>query len=448
MTVTAASCPACVLLVDDDPLVLRALTRCLRPLELTLLTAESGEQALERLAEQRLAEAPVDLVLTDSLMPGMDGAELLRQVQMHHPGCLGLMLTGQADLAATIRAINEGHLYRYIAKPWNDAELRQVLQQALAHQQSERERQRLEALTQAQNRELAELNASLEARVEARTRELREVADMLDLAYAELKQSYVTATQVFSRLITLRLPERFQTNAQVTDLLKAFAETQGLDAELSRHLTMAGALYNLGKLGWDDRLLTTPSERLFAANREAYKRYPVTGESLLMTLDSLDDTARIIRHHRERWNGSGYPDHLGGDEIPYGARLLALAVDFIELQRGMILQRRMPREDALALLKRLAGRVYDPELCEAFVALCIEQAPDLGLGGQGVLAVDTSRLEPGMILVRDLHTATGMLLLNEGKVLTARLIERLMHFEAMEKTRYQLVVRRPDGDAE
>ncbi|MFO8044913.1 MAG: response regulator [Halomonas sp.] len=443
MISTAMAAPSsrpCVLLVDDEPLVLRALARCLRPLGLTLLTAENGEQALEH-----LANAPVDLVLTDSMMPGMDGAELLRQVQERYPHCLRMMLTGQADLGATIRAINEGHLYRYIAKPWHDDELRQVLEQALAHQQTERERLRLERLTLVQNRELADLNATLEERVEARTEELREVADMLDLAYAELKGSYVTATRVFSRLITLRLPRTLQTNAQVIDLLKAYAEAHGFDDEFTRHLTMAGALYNLGKLGWEDRQLTTPSEGLFASDREAYQRYPVTGETLLMALDTLDDTARIIRHHRERWNGSGYPDHLKGEEIPAGARLLALAVDFIELQRGMILPRRVSRDDALALLQRLAGRVYDPELCQTFVTLCIEQAPDLGLRGQDVLAVGTLGLEAGMVLARDLHSETGMLLLNEGKELTARLIERLMNFEAMEKTRFQLVVHRSQG---
>ena len=97
------------------------------------------------------------------------------------------------------------------------------------------------------------------------------------------------------------------------------------------------------------------------------------------------------------------------------------------------------------LLQRLAGRVYDPELCQAFVALCTEQAPDLGLSGQGMLAVGTLGLEPGMVLARDLHSETGMLLLNEGKELTARLNERLMNFEAMESTRFQLMVRRPEG---
>lgn len=432
---------ATLLLVDDEPNVLRALKRSLRQCPYRVLTAADGDQALSLMHDH-----DVDLVVSDSRMPGMEGAELLGRIQQQWPECQRLLLTGYADMEATIRAINEGHIYRYIAKPWNDDELRQILHQALAHQQAERERQRLEALTQAQNRELSDLNETLEARVVARTRELQEVADMLDLAYAELKRSYVTATQVFSRLITLRLPKQMQTNAQVVDLVKAFAETHGLDEEVTRSLTMAAALYNLGKLTWDDRLLNAPSERLFAADREAYKRYPVTGEGLLMALDYLEDTARIIRHHRERWNGSGYPDHLKGEEIPYGARLLGLAVDFIELQRGMMLQRRTPRDDALALLRKLGGRVYDPELCEAFVTLCIEQAPDLGLGGQGVLAVDTRRLEPGMVLVRDLHSDSGMLLLNEGKSLSRSLIERLMRFEETEDTRYTLFVRLPDGD--
>ena len=434
---------ATLLLVDDEPNILRALQRVLRREPYRLLTAANGEQALAI-----MHESAVDLVVSDSRMPGMDGAELLSRIQQEWPDCRRLMLTGHADMTATIRAINEGQLYRYIAKPWSDDELRQILRQALAHQQAEREQRRLEALTQAQNRELTSLNATLEERVQARTQELQQVADMLDLAHGELKRSYVTATQVFSSLINQRLPRNLQTNSQVGDLIKAFAETHGLDEELERSLLMAAALYNLGKMAWDDRLLNAPSERLFAADRDAYRRYPVTGEGLLMALDYLEDTAKIIRHHRERWNGSGYPDRLKDEEIPYGARLLGLAVDFIELQRGMILQRRLPRDDALALLKKLGGRVYDPRLCEAFLTLCLEQAPDLGLAGQSVMSLDTRRLGPGMILVRDLHSESGLLLINEGKQLTRNLIERQIRFEETEETRYILWVKLPDGDPE
>ena len=433
----------CILLVDDEPNVLRALRRVLRDEPYRVICADDGEQALAV-----LRETAVDMIVSDARMPGMDGIELLSRVQQAQPDTLRLLLTGQADMTATIRAINEGQIYRYIAKPWDDDELRLTLRHALAHHRAVVEQRRLEALTQAQNRELTTLNATLEKRVEARTEELQEVADMLDLAYGELKMSYVTATQVFSRLIHLRLPAKLQTNTQVSDLVKAFAETHGLDETLKRNLLMAAALYNLGKLTWDDHLLTTPSERLFAADREAYKRYPVTGEALLMALEHLEDTARIIRHHRERWNGSGFPDRLKETAIPYGARLLGLAVDFIELQRGMMLQRRTPRDDALTLLRKLGGRVYDPQLCEAFVTLCIEQAPDLGAAGAGVMSLGTRHLEPGMILVRDLHSDTGMLLLNEGKPLSRALIERLIRFEETEDTRYTLLVRHPDGDAE
>lgn len=431
---------ATLLLVDDEPYVLSALRRELRREGYRLLTAEDGETALALMAEE-----PVDAIISDALMPGMDGIELLARIQRQWPECLRLLLTGKADLNAAVRAINEGHVYRYIAKPWDDAELRQTLCLALAHQQAQREQRRLEALTQAQNRELTELNATLEERVAARTAELQQVADMLDAAYGELKQSYVTATRVFSSLITQRLPRHLQTNAPVGQLVQAFAEHQGLDEECQRDLQMAAALYNLGKLTWNDHLLTSPSERLFAADRDAYRRYPETGESLLMALEHLQGTATIIRHHRERWNGSGYPDHLRDEAIPYGARVLALAVDFIELQRGMILPRKVPRHGALALLEKFAGRVYDPALVASFVELCIEQAPDLGLGGKKVLSLEPARLEPGMQLAQDLHSPNGTLLLNQGKELTRGLIDKLIRLEELEDTRLSLLVHLPEA---
>jgi len=431
---------ATLLLVDDEDNILSSLRRVLRNEPYRLLTAGSGEAALDLLEQQ-----PVDLVISDARMPGMDGATLLAVVQQRWPQCLRMLLTGYADITTTIKAINEGQIYRYISKPWDDDELRLIIRQALAFQYSERERQRLEALTHQQNEHLQELNATLEQRVRDRTAELEQTADMLDLAYAELRKSYVTATEVFANLVGQRLNKERQTNTQVIALVKAYAEHQRLDERSSNDLAMAAALYNIGKLTWDDQLLGRPSDTLYKEERARYRQYPVVGESLLMTLEPVQDAGRLIRHHQERWDGSGFPDRLKGAAIPFGSRLLKLAVDFIELQRGMVLERRLNRDEVLLLVKKYAGRLYDPELCDAFIELCTNLAPDLVLADASILAVDTRRLEPGMLLARNLHAENGMLLLNEGKELTRALIDKLIAFEASEGGHYTLFVRKPDG---
>jgi response regulator RpfG family c-di-GMP phosphodiesterase len=427
---------ASVLLVDDEENILSSLRRVLRGQPYKVQIANGGEKALEIMREQ-----PVDLVISDARMPGMDGATLLAEVQKHWPTTMRILLTGYADISTTIRAINQGQIYRYISKPWVDDELRLTIQQALAYQLSERERVRLEALANEQNQRLQELNATLEQRVMARTSELEQTADMLDLAYEELKRSYVTATEVFSSLVNQRIPRDKQTNPQVIALVRAYAEQHGIGAGPSRDLAMAAALYNVGKLTWDDQLLNRPSDLLYKEERERYRQYPVKGESLLMTLEPLQDAARLIRHHQERWDGSGFPDRLKGDATPFGSRLLKLAVDFIELQRGIILERKLTRDEALLLLKKYSGRLYDPAICEKFTTLCTDLAPDVSLADPSILSLDTRRLLPGMVLARNLHADSGMLLLNEGKPLNALLIEKLIAFEASENAQYTLFVR-------
>ncbi|MDH4869984.1 HD domain-containing phosphohydrolase [Pseudomonas sp. BN515] len=431
-----------LLLVDDEEHILSALRRVLRGEPYELLTATGGNEALAVLAAN-----DVDLVVSDARMPGLDGPALLAEVQQRWPGTLRLMLTGATDLDTSIRAINQGQIYRYLGKPWNDDELRFTLRQALAHQHAEREHQRLERLTLEQNHRLQELNASLEQRVRDRTAELQQTADMLDLAYDELRRSYVTATEVFSSLLTQRLPGDKQGNAQVIALVRAFAGEHQLAETESRDLAMAAALYNLGKLTWDDHLLNRPSDLLHREERERYCRYPLQGESLLMALEPLHDAGRLIRHHQERWNGTGFPDQLHGEAIPFGARLLKLAVDFVELQCGQVLQRPLPRQEALQFLARYSGRLYDPELCKQFIDLCTRCAPDLLETDPSILAVDTRRLEPGMVLARNLQADSGMLLLNAGKQLSRTLIDKLIAFEASEGARYTLHVRQPEADA-
>lgn len=401
-----------VLLVDDEESILNSLRRLLRSQPYDVLLATSGAQALEMLTQQ-----PVDLVMSDARMPNMDGATLLAHVHERYPATTRIMLTGYADPAAIIKAINEGRIDRYISKPWNDEEMLLTLRQALEHQRSERERQRLERLAQVQNDQLKLLNSTLEKHVAARTAELQQTADMLDLAYEELKHSYVTGTEVFSLLANLRLPPAKQTNRQIIELVRAYCKMHGIDEASRRDLTMAAALYNIGKLSWTDNMMVTPSDLLRHTERDRYRDYPKQSESLLMTLDPMKDAARLILHHQERWDGSGFPDRLKGEAIPLGSRLLKLAVDFVELQRGLILERQMNSDEALLYLRQYAGKLYDPELVEDFIQVCAAFLSDVVLADPDVKVLGTRELAAGMILARNLNADNGMLLLNAGKVL-------------------------------
>lgn len=421
-----------ILLVDDEESILNSLRRLLRGQPFDIVLAGSGAEALEVMAAQ-----PIDLVMSDARMPGMDGAQLLAEVHRLYPATSRILLTGYADLPTIIKAINEGAIHRYIGKPWNDDELKLILQQAL-------ELQRLERLAHQQNEQLKLLNATLEKRVAARTSELQQTADMLDLAYEELKRSYVTGTEVFSLLANLRLPKNKQTNRALIELVRVYCTAQSIDEASARDMAMAAALYNIGKLSWSDSMLIEPADKLHSTDRERYRGYPTQSESLLMTLEPMKDAARIIRHHQERWDGSGFPDHLKGEAIPFGSRLLKLAVDFIELQKGLILERHLNSDEALLYIRKYAGRLYDPDLVEDFILACAAFLSDVTLGDPTVKVLSTRELEDGMVLARNLNADNGMLLLNAGKVLNLPLVDKLIAFEAMEGAKYSVFIKEPD----
>nr|WP_314642226.1 HD domain-containing phosphohydrolase [uncultured Pseudomonas sp.] len=428
-----------ILLVDDEESILNSLRRLLRGQPYEVLLATSGEQALDIMAKQ-----PVDLVMSDARMPNMDGATLLAHIHQRHPDTLRILLTGYADLTMIVKAINDGQIDRYISKPWHDEELLLTLRQSLAYQRSERERLHLVQETWEQNEELRLLNATLEKHVASRSAELQQTADMLDLAYEELKHSYVTGTEVFSLLANLRLPPAKQTNRQIIELVRVYCKLHGLDEGSTRDLTMAAALYNIGKLSWTDSMMTAPADLLHHNDQERYRGYPKQSESLLMTLDPMKDAARLILHHQERWDGTGFPDRLKGEAIPLGARWLKLAVDFIELQRGLILERQMNSDEALVYIRQYAGRLYDPDLVEDFIQVCAAYQSDVSLADPTVKVLTTRDLATGMILARNLNADNGMLLLNAGKVLSGPLVEKLIAFEAMEGAKYSVFVKVPE----
>ncbi len=181
-----------LLLVDDEANILASLIRLLRPMGYRIFTAESGAQGLEILAQQS-----IDLVVSDMRMPEMNGVQFLEQVRQQWPETMRILLTGYAEIGTTIAAINKGQIYRYISKPWEDNDIILAIQLALQHKLLEREKLRLEALTQQQNEELKDLNANLEEKIMLRTEELRQTIVFLETANAKLQKHFIASALVF-----------------------------------------------------------------------------------------------------------------------------------------------------------------------------------------------------------------------------------------------------------
>lgn len=409
-----------LLLVDDEANILNALRRLLRPLGYEVRTATSGEEALALFDEAR-----PDLVISDMRMPGMQGAQLLAEIRQRNPGVMRMLLTGYAEVASAVAAINEGGVYRYIAKPWDEAELVSTIQQALELRGLAQERQRLQTLTETQNEALRELNATLEQRVLERTAALQTAHQELTLALEKLDKNYFSSVQLLTQLIELRAPKLAGHSRRVADVARKLADDMGLQPADKREVLLAGLLHDIGKIGYSDELMLKPQNRMSAEELGVARKHPITGEAALMSMPDLRGVARLIRHHHERWDGKGFPDGIAGQDIPLGARILALANDYDAALLGALTQKPMNVEEARQYVIEGSKFRYDPEVVEAFAGL-VGRAPrkehrERRLGGQ--------QLEVGMVLSRDLHGPDGMLLLATEYVLDEVLIKQIRDYE-------------------
>ncbi len=230
--------PATILCVDDEANILAALRRLFRPAGYKVLLGNSGAEGLQLLEAEN---GEVDVVISDMRMPEMDGARFLAQVRARWPKAARILLTGYADIESTVAAINQGEIYRYIAKPWNDSEVMLTVKDVLERKALEREKARLEELTRRQNEELKSLNASLEEKVQARTQELA-------LANEKLKTSFMTSIRVFANLIELREGRMAGHSRRVADLSRKTAKQMNLSPRDSQDVFLAGLLHDIGKL--------------------------------------------------------------------------------------------------------------------------------------------------------------------------------------------------------
>ncbi|MCG8516579.1 MAG: response regulator [Pseudomonadales bacterium] len=425
--------PFRLLFVDDEKAILSSLKRLMRRQDYDCYFAEDAQEGLAILEQEH-----IDLIVSDMRMPGMDGAAFLTEVKQRWPFSVRFLMTGFADMQATINALNHGGIHRYISKPWDEDGLLEAIQEGLRIIRLEREKKRLLDTTRRQNRELKQFNEELEQRVQERTQEIEHKSALVKKAFQQLENSYDAFVRVFSTVINSRPQLQKGQSRQVADVARALARQQGLDRAQVAYIYYAGLLHEIGKLNLPDDLLSRAEVHLTHRDRPIYRQYPEMGEMYLTAITALAPTSRLIRHHMEAWNGSGFPDGLRGEAIDIGARILRVACDFVGLQSGLMAEEPLTKEQALAHIERHAGQRYDPEIASQLQS--ISDSLVMAMPGANEAVCTAIELQPGMTLTRDLVNRSGILLLSSGTTVNKHIINKLLQIESLESHKVTVYV--------
>ncbi|MHB8765612.1 MAG: HD domain-containing phosphohydrolase [Deferrisomatales bacterium] len=416
-----------LLFVDDEENILRALNRLFHRTGHEILLAGGGAQALTI-----LRQLPVSLIVSDQRMPGMTGAELLAQAREVQPEAVRIMLTGYSDVQAAMQAINEGRVYRFLPKPWDDQALLEVVAEALADLDVKRQHAALQLEVRRRGEELAELNQTLERRVLERTNELEMTLKLSDELNQSLRTQNLAVVKAFAGLLDLRSQAVGAHCRRVAALVTRVCERLGVrDRQAVQDMVVAGLLHDLGKIGLPDAVLLKDPTRLSPADREELRRHPVVGQGQLQVVEGLADVARVIRHHHENLDGSGHPDGIAGEDIPLGARVLRVIDAHDHLTKGGI---RKGAEEKLALdaMDRQVGRRFDGRVFNALLD-ALEERKD-AYDARVEMKVALGDLREGMVLTRDLRTETGILLVPKDEPLKPSYLEKIRNFTAIYPT--------------
>lgn len=309
------------MVVDDEKMITTTLSTMFKVmLKENVITYNDAEQALE---SKELEGREVDLIISDFMMPKMNGLEFLKNVKQKSPDTVSILLTGYADKENAIKSINEVGLYYYLEKPWDNNDLIKVVKNGL-------EKKELADGLREKYKELEESN--------------REISRLYEL----LKHDYSKETESSKNLI-ISLANVIEAKDKYTDghtrrvgiISRKLGERLGMRSDRLNHLEIAGMIHDIGKVGVPEGILNKPG-KLTEEEYEVIKKHSEIGENILKPLSSLKDCLDPVRHHHEKLNGSGYPDGLKGEALSLETRILGAADIFDALYSARPYRDKMP----------------------------------------------------------------------------------------------------------
>jgi response regulator RpfG family c-di-GMP phosphodiesterase len=410
-----------ILIVDDEEIVLVALRDTLVREGYKVVASPHAVHALSILKERQFS-----VVITDQQMPLVTGLEFLGQVKQIQPDATRILITAVLSLSTVIDAINKGEIYRFVVKPWLREELLATVKNAVQRYELICSHARLHAETVAMNEKLTQLNHALEAQVAKVADQNRLLAEHAAAQEENLRSSVQLCVQTMQTFY----PTLGSQAKRVFELCKAMGSGLDLPTESRQTLEISAWIHDIGLVGVPRQLIKRWEESpasLTEDERELVHHHPILGEELARFAHHLQGVGPTIRAHHERFDGSGYPDKLHGEEIPWLSRLLAVAVAYAESD--------LTGQPAADMISSGSGTEFDPEAVRAF----LRSLPKAVVPGKQreVLLTD---LKPGMILAQGIYTATGILLIPDGQKLTPTYIDKLINHNRINPISQSLLV--------
>jgi cyclic di-GMP phosphodiesterase len=330
-----------VLVVDDEAGVCALLARSLAREGYDCQSCLSGREALELLERESF-----DAIIADVRMPEMSGLRLLEETQKKYPRLAFVMATGVDDVRVGIDAMKQG-AGDYLVKPFQTERLVAGLERAL-------EKKRL-------GLELDKHRQRLEEMVEQRTKQL-------GAAMARVEQTYDDTLEALGAALDLRDNETAGHSRRVSRYCLEIAKAMACTSEQLKHIARGAYLHDIGKIGIPDSILRKPG-KLSGEERVVMQTHARIGYELVKRIAFLAPAAEIVLTHQERYDGTGYPQGLLGQEIPLGARIFAVADTLDAMTSDRPYRRALPFSAAREEIARESGRQFDADVVRTFFSL-------------------------------------------------------------------------------
>lgn len=337
-----------IVAIDDDPVILTSLITSLKE-EYSIRPFTSGKLALDFLFKQK-----VDLILLDYKMPDMTGFEILNILQYWTHTCEipVIFLTGSANSDTEVKALELGAV-DYITKPFQP---RSLLTRVKIQLELQNHRKHLESLVEERTKHLNEAYNKLKIREEITLNMLAKITDLRDHDTG----NHIERTTAFVRII-------------VEDIFNHPQQGYSLDQNEVENIISSSKLHDIGKIAIPDHILLKPG-RLTIEEFDIVKQHPINGEQFFDNFikkmdDSFLETARIIAYsHHEKWDGSGYPLGLKGEDIPLPGRIIALADVYDALTSKRPYKDALSHKESVRIIIESSGTHFDPYLVKIFLA--------------------------------------------------------------------------------